>query len=182
MCISRSWTPKLSPDSHKFCLWTLRATVCTREVFPKKRINSRRMTFNYSGRAQCSWHPLLHLADTLKLLFLFSSAFLSHDISNLHHKLYELISVWMTKSLFIYKLKFFLRPISLKRMCVGYCFSKHKYIWRSSDAHTITTLPFLCCCTMLVMVSMSSNFLQFCLSLLPSVRLQDNIAVSTVWK
>lgn len=156
--------------------------VCTHEVFSPKRSNSRRMTFNSSGRAYCSEHPLLHVADTLKLLFLFSSAFLSHDISNLHHKLYELLSVWMTKSLFIYKLKFFFRPISQKRMSMGYCFSKHEYIWRSSNAHTIKTLPFLCCCTMLVMVSKRSSFLQFCLTLLPSVRLQDSIAVSTVWK
>lgn len=53
-----------------------------------------------------------------------------------------LFTVQVTKRLVICKLQLSIRQTALKRMRVDYCFNKRKYIWKSSNAHTITTIIF----------------------------------------
>lgn len=58
-----------------------------------------------------------------------------------------LFTAQVTKRLVICKLQVSITQIALKRMSVGQCFNTHstvhrKYIWKSSNAHNITTLIF----------------------------------------
>lgn len=55
-----------------------------------------------------------------------------------------LFTVQVTKRLVICKLQLSIRQTAPKRMRADYCFNKLKYIWKSSNAHTITTLIFAC--------------------------------------
>lgn len=48
----------------------------------------------------------------------------------------------VTKRLVICKPQVSIRQIAVKRMRAGYCFNTQKYIWKSSNAHNITTLIF----------------------------------------
>lgn len=53
-----------------------------------------------------------------------------------------LFTAQVTKRLVICKLQVSIRQIALETMCAGYCFNTHEYIWKSSNAHNITTLIF----------------------------------------
>lgn len=53
-----------------------------------------------------------------------------------------LFTVQVTKRLVICKPQLSIRQTAPKRMRASYCFSKLKHIWKSSNAHTITTLIF----------------------------------------